>query len=190
VAARGLDLPAVSHVFNFDVPVHAEDYIHRIGRTGRAGRSGRAYTLALPEESRALAAVVHLLGQKIPELVTEAETAWTQADVPERPGRRRRGRRKPEDRPQSKSVPRKAESPQPVAVQIVPDQPIADKPIADQPEIVATEAVEVQAPAPARKVNRRATKTPPTSAAKNPTASSQSFGEHTPAFMLRPVNVA
>ena len=40
VAARGLDVPAVSHVFNFDVPIHADDYVHRIGRTGRAGRSG------------------------------------------------------------------------------------------------------------------------------------------------------
>ncbi len=46
VAARGLDVPAVSHVFNFDVPIHADDYVHRIGRTGRAGRSGRAYMLA------------------------------------------------------------------------------------------------------------------------------------------------
>ena len=48
VAARGLDIPAVSHVFNFDVPTHAEDYIHRIGRTGRAGRSGISITLATP----------------------------------------------------------------------------------------------------------------------------------------------
>ena len=190
VAARGLDLPAVSHVFNFDVPVHAEDYIHRIGRTGRAGRSGRAYTLALPEESRALAAVVQLLGQKIPEHATEGGTAWTQADVPERPGRRRRGGRKPENRPRPQSTPNKstpemAEAPQPVAVQIEPD-----KPIAAEPEIVAAEAVEVQAPAPARKVNRRGTKAAPASAAKKPAVTSQSFGEHTPAFMLRPVDVA
>ena len=48
VAARGLDIPAVSHVFNFDVPTHADDYVHRIGRTGRAGRSGVAVTLAAP----------------------------------------------------------------------------------------------------------------------------------------------
>jgi superfamily II DNA/RNA helicase len=48
VAARGLDIPAVSHVFNFDVPSHAEDYVHRIGRTGRAGRSGKAITIAVP----------------------------------------------------------------------------------------------------------------------------------------------
>jgi superfamily II DNA/RNA helicase len=45
VAARGLDIPDVSHVFNFDVPIHAEDYVHRIGRTGRAGREGAAFTL-------------------------------------------------------------------------------------------------------------------------------------------------
>ncbi|WP_204351094.1 helicase-related protein, partial [Serratia marcescens] len=44
VAARGLDIPAVSHVFNFDIPRHPEDYVHRIGRTGRAGRAGAAFT--------------------------------------------------------------------------------------------------------------------------------------------------
>ena len=45
VAARGLDIPEVSHVFNYDVPIHSEDYVHRIGRTGRAGREGHAYML-------------------------------------------------------------------------------------------------------------------------------------------------
>jgi len=205
VAARGLDLPAVSHVFNFDVPVHAEDYIHRIGRTGRAGRSGQAYTLALPEESRALAAVVHLLGHKIPEFATEGETAWTQADVPERPGRRRRGGRKPEDRPRSRSAPKKAETPRiepakPVTAEIEPAKPDAAKPDAAKPVIVAAEAVEEQAseptrPAPARKANRRATEASLGDAAterpaKQPAGVSQSFGEHTPAFMLRPVKVA
>ena len=48
VAARGLDIPDVSHVFNFDVPHHADDYVHRIGRTGRAGRSGTAITIVSP----------------------------------------------------------------------------------------------------------------------------------------------
>ena len=51
VAARGLDLPKVSHVFNYDVPMHAEDYVHRIGRTGRAGREGRALTIATSNDS-------------------------------------------------------------------------------------------------------------------------------------------
>ena len=52
VAARGLDIDGMSHVFNFDVPINAEDYVHRIGRTGRAGREGRAFTLAAPEDGR------------------------------------------------------------------------------------------------------------------------------------------
>lgn len=66
VAARGLDIPAVSHVFNFDVPIHAEDYVHRIGRTGRAGRSGTAVTLVAPSDKRYLAAIEKITGQTIP----------------------------------------------------------------------------------------------------------------------------
>ncbi len=68
VAARGLDVPAVSHVFNFDVPGHAEDYVHRIGRTGRAGRSGKALTICNPRDEKALAAVEALLQKDIPRL--------------------------------------------------------------------------------------------------------------------------
>src|SRR5215213_6205587 len=56
VAARGLDIPAVSHIFNYDVPHHAEDYVHRIGRTGRAGKSGQAVTLVTPSDNRSLEA--------------------------------------------------------------------------------------------------------------------------------------
>ena len=66
VAARGLDIPGVSHVFNYDVPHHAEDYVHRIGRTGRAGRTGTAYTLVIPAEAENLADVEKLIGQKVP----------------------------------------------------------------------------------------------------------------------------
>jgi len=65
VAARGLDIPAVSHVFNFDVPSHAEDYVHRIGRTGRAGRSGTAVTLAAPADGKYVAAIEKLTGEKV-----------------------------------------------------------------------------------------------------------------------------
>ena len=61
VAARGLDVEAMSHVFNFDVPFHAEDYVHRIGRTGRAGRSGTAYTLVTPEDGKQIDAIEHLI---------------------------------------------------------------------------------------------------------------------------------
>jgi superfamily II DNA/RNA helicase len=65
VAARGLDIPLVSHVFNFDVPVHAEDYVHRVGRTGRAGREGHAYTLVTFEEVRALRAIEQLIKKPV-----------------------------------------------------------------------------------------------------------------------------
>ena len=65
VAARGLDIPAVSHVFNFDVPTHAEDYVHRIGRTGRAGRSGAAFTLATRNDGKYVDAIEQLIEQKI-----------------------------------------------------------------------------------------------------------------------------
>ena len=75
VAARGLDIVNMSHVFNFDVPSHAEDYVHRIGRTGRAGLTGHAYTLATPEDSKYLAAISRLIGKKIPFAGEEAPAA-------------------------------------------------------------------------------------------------------------------
>ena len=65
VAARGLDIPAVSHIFNFDVPHHADDYVHRIGRTGRAGRSGTAITVVSPADKKSVAAIEKLIGQTI-----------------------------------------------------------------------------------------------------------------------------
>jgi superfamily II DNA/RNA helicase len=66
VAARGLDIPEVSHIFNFDMPHHAEDYVHRIGRTARAGRSGAAITLVASTDKKSLAAIEKLIGQSIP----------------------------------------------------------------------------------------------------------------------------
>lgn len=67
VAARGLDIPSVSHVFNFDVPSNPEDYVHRIGRTGRAGRHGRSFTLvATEDDEKAIQAIEKLIGKPIP----------------------------------------------------------------------------------------------------------------------------
>src|ERR1700759_1570555 len=66
VAARGLDIPDVSHVFNFDVPHHADDYVHRIGRTGRAGRAGTAVTVVAPADGKAVGEIEKLIGQSIP----------------------------------------------------------------------------------------------------------------------------
>ncbi len=65
VAARGLDIPNVSHVFNYDIPIHAEDYVHRIGRTGRAGRSGKAFSLVTPADTKYLEAIETLIVKKI-----------------------------------------------------------------------------------------------------------------------------
>ena len=65
VAARGLDIPNVSHVFNFDVPVTAEDYVHRIGRTGRAGREGATFMLVTPTDKKGFDAIESLIGQAI-----------------------------------------------------------------------------------------------------------------------------
>lgn len=79
VAARGLDIPDVSHVFNFDIPHHAEDYVHRIGRTGRAGRLGTAYTLVARSDEKYLQAIEKLINKSI---------EWESGDLsalPERP---------------------------------------------------------------------------------------------------------
>lgn len=65
VAARGLDIPAVSHVFNFDVPTHAEDYVHRIGRTGRAGRKGHSITLVTSADKKHIDAITKLIKREI-----------------------------------------------------------------------------------------------------------------------------
>src|SRR6202166_81778 len=89
VAARGLDIEGLSHVFTFDVPYHAEDYIHRIGRTGRAGRPGRSLTLAAPEDGKAVAAIQTLIGKDIP-VQTMPDVAPAELDFTG--GDRRRGR--------------------------------------------------------------------------------------------------
>jgi len=112
VAARGLDIPAVSHVFNVDIPRNADDYVHRIGRTGRAGQKGEAVTLVTPEDDKALAKVVKLIGKTPEDLVldtAEAKSAAAPSEAPapasapapttseeateSKPRRRSRGRR-------------------------------------------------------------------------------------------------
>ena len=91
VAARGLDIEAMSHVFNFDVPINADDYVHRIGRTGRAGRSGRAITLAAPDEKRYLDTIVGLTGVEIPRLeLDEVESTDFEEEDDKRRGKRGR----------------------------------------------------------------------------------------------------
>ena len=103
VAARGLDIPDVSHIYNFDVPIHPDDYVHRIGRTGRAGRSGQAVTLVSgSNDVKAVAAIEKLTGQTIPYMNgtpikndTAIENASDAAAQPQQPKREpnRGGRR-------------------------------------------------------------------------------------------------
>lgn len=71
VAARGIDIGGLSHVFNFDLPFHAEDYVHRIGRTGRAGREGHAYSLACPYDKALAEAIEQLTGKPIPRMTLD-----------------------------------------------------------------------------------------------------------------------
>ena len=93
VAARGLDIPDVSHVFNFDVPIHAEDYVHRIGRTARAGRSGKAFTIATKADSKHIDAIEKLIGKKIEWHDGDLSTlAAEEAEESPRSGRGRSGR--------------------------------------------------------------------------------------------------
>lgn len=108
VAARGIDIGGLSHVFNFDVPFHAEDYVHRIGRTGRAGLSGRAFTLATVEEDEALAAIEKLIGKPIPRIQVEGLDPVS-LDVIE--PRERRGRGRGRARGEGAVRPRRAEKP-------------------------------------------------------------------------------
>ncbi len=93
VAARGLDIPAVSHVFNFDVPSHPEDYVHRIGRTGRAGRAGKAFTIAVPSDDKYLKAIESLIKAEIPRVpAPEGFAPSTEDGRNDRPREERRDR--------------------------------------------------------------------------------------------------
>src|SRR6476469_449703 len=85
VAARGLDIPDVSHVFNFDVPHHADDYVHRIGRTGRAGRAGTAISIVTSLDTKSIAAIERLIGQSIPRVEGDSAVQSDSSDDSDRP---------------------------------------------------------------------------------------------------------
>jgi len=112
VAARGLDIPAVSHVLNFDVPIHADDYIHRIGRTGRAGRQGHAFMLAGPQDFKAVAAIEKLTGVKLErEEITDIEVTPDHRQPRGEGQRDRGGRRGGRDRDRSRGRHRGGDKP-------------------------------------------------------------------------------
>ena len=165
VAARGLDIPGVSHVINYDVPHHAEDYVHRIGRTGRAGRTGIAFTLATEAEAENLVEVEKLIRQKIAryasgeiaapvviEIVAEvplvvpvaaseiavADDAVSPGDAPRRRRRGGRGRKPADERVDA------------AAVETVPRETVAAEPPRREPVAVAPRPVPARAAEPPR----------------------------------------
>ena len=120
VAARGLDIVDLSHVFNFDVPYNPEDYIHRIGRTGRAGKEGRAFTIATPEDAEAVAAVVKMLGKDIPGF----EVAGLEgSDLGEPAAKRTRNPRSSKSRGKAKPEKKLASVPEPQPQPETPRRP-------------------------------------------------------------------
>jgi ATP-dependent RNA helicase RhlE len=136
VAARGLDVPSVSHVFNFDVPSHAEDYVHRIGRTGRAGRDGKAVMICIPRDEKNLADIERLVQKEIPRLDdprgTKAPAQAPQTSAPEAKGdgetsapkKRTRSRKssKPDNATDQKTAPAKASETTPQKQESAGDQ--------------------------------------------------------------------
>ncbi len=113
VAARGLDIPAVSHVFNFDVPIHAEDYVHRIGRTGRAGLLGKAITLCLPVNKKHIDAIEALVKTKIDRIENPLQKAAPAAKPAEKPEAEAKPEAQSEDQPKRSRAPRKPREEQP-----------------------------------------------------------------------------
>lgn len=106
VAARGIDVTAVSHVFNYDVPVGPDDYVHRIGRTGRAGQTGRAWMLVTKYDDKQLDAVIKRIGKEIEVIELEGEE---KKKTPQKPSQKSEGKPKKKKNDQPKAQPKKLE---------------------------------------------------------------------------------
>jgi superfamily II DNA/RNA helicase len=186
VAARGLDIPDVSHIFTFDVPVHPEDYVHRIGRTGRAGREGHSFMMVTPEELKAVRIIEELIKKQIPWAGNAISDEEAQNALPARRGRGRggsqrghRGERKGGERKhETAASPGRQKSASPRGPK--PESPRPPKPA----EAKKAHAREAAAPKP-KPVQPHL---PPAAASKPRTATDkQPFAGHLPAFMARPV---
>ena len=175
VAARGLDIPDVSHVINYDTPHHAEDYVHRIGRTGRAGKPGAALTIVTSAELRAIDDIEKLINRKI-DWATDAECGFEQAAAEptgetrrsrgERPGRRDGRSRAPGGhRGERRAAPRDE-----VRTRSNRSQPHREPPQSPRPE--------------------RAGPNPGRPRADEGKAPGVGLGDHVPSFLLRPVKIA
>ncbi len=180
VAARGLDIPDVSHVFNYDVPHHADDYVHRIGRTGRAGRLGTAYSIVTHGDDKAVAAIEKLIGQTVEwHGGSLADLGPSQARLEERPRRGGRERVGPTDRSRGKGRDRggRRESVESRGLEARPLEARAMEPRTAEPR-----------PKPSRPLQRAASgedarRLDQTS--REDDAPVKGLGDHVPAFLLR-----
>ena len=154
VAARGIDISNVSHVFNFDTPHHSEDYVHRIGRTGRAGKEGRAFTIATPDDGKFVAAIEKLIGNEIPRVPIEGlPTLELDMEGGDRRGRGR-GRSKPSDRKSSdRKSSSRAERPARADRPVRTEQPA---PTPERPETVERQEQPQRAEQPEQRPERQA----------------------------------
>ena len=176
VAARGLDIKEMSHVFCFDVPVHAEDYVHRIGRTGRAGRSGRSFMLAEPKDGRAVAAIVKLIGREIAPAAIDGIAA---AELAYDEGERRRSRRSP----RSDRAPRNGQGDAARSTPAAERRPLSPLAGALPPTKNGLGVTPAAAATPSR---------PPRPIEHKPREEGRQtvgFGDHLPAFLARPPRI-
>ncbi|KQS56317.1 RNA helicase [Brevundimonas sp. Leaf363] len=209
VAARGLDIPDVSHVFNYDVSHHADDYVHRIGRTGRAGKTGQAFMIVTPADDKSLGKVLSLIKKDPVELTLDGIDFAGIKDQPrsdrERSGSRDRGRARPEGRgrrPREDAAEVEATE-APIVVEPAPEAPApAIDAVTASPEPAAArtrsrsrrparaEATATAAPVPATPPSKpavEAEKPQPQAAPQGQSSrGGNAFGGDIPAFMRRP----
>ncbi|WCL52969.1 DEAD/DEAH box helicase [Gimibacter soli] len=184
VAARGLDIADVSHVFNLDVPSHAEDYVHRIGRTGRAGRLGNAFTIAAKtrDDDKYVAAIEKMTGNKLPR----TDVPDDNADDEPLPGKSRPRREKPEAAaPASEEKPRASRSRRPRK---------EEAPAEKQPAPKAEPQAEAKAATPRPQPEKRAEKPAPRGRRRRDDDDDfepvVGMGDHMPAFLMAPVKLS
>jgi superfamily II DNA/RNA helicase len=189
VAARGLDIPDVSHVFNFDVPHHSEDYVHRIGRTGRAGRKGASYTLVTRDDRKSLGAIEDLIKTQVEwEGPTLEELPELEDERPRRGGERgaargsrtsRGGRGRSSEREASAPKLPSPREPRPVAPRAEPTAAAAPRPAAASRTSPAPRPPAGPPAALGHDQDRRADREKPV----------VGLGDHVPSFLLRPVRI-
>jgi len=182
VAARGLDIVDMSHVFNFDVPYSPEDYVHRIGRTGRAGKTGHSFTLATTAEGDLVQAIEKLIGTAIPRVeIPGFEAATFEASEGRRRGRGR-GRARVGDKPREKPAradkpPREARPEREArpARSHRAERPHAERPHAERPHVGAPQAERSHAERPHRDRRHQG----------RDERAPMGLGDHVPAFLAR-----